>query len=116
MEKMVVSGVASDMNTARISVIGVKDISIWSNAAEREQFSNELMEKYRNIPIENVSDYNDNKDSIEYQSEEPVCAQDLYSILDSCIQEVLNNKDSDCKAILKKAASDFQSNFLDYEN
>ena len=45
--------------------------------------------------------------------EEPVCAQELYGILDGCIQEVLTNKDADCAALIKKASSDFQMNYLD---
>ena len=39
---------------------------------------------------------------MEIQAEEPVCAQELYGILDSCIQEVLTNKDADCAALLKR--------------
>lgn len=99
-----------------MKVIGVKDLSIWNDNADTEKFKNEVIEKYRNIPEKNVADYNNNKGSIEYQVEEEVCAQDLYATLDSCIQEVLTNKNSDVKGILKKAAADFQSNFLDYEN
>ena len=52
---------------------------------------------------------------ISYQAEPPRCAQDLYALLDSCIQEVLNNKDADSKALIEKAAKDLQNNFLDYE-
>ena len=99
-----------------MKVIGVKDLSIWNDNADTEKFKNEIIEKYRNIPEKNVADYNNNKGGIEYQVEEEVCAQDLYATLDSCIQEVLTNKNSDVKGILKKAAADFQSNFLDYEN
>ena len=47
------------------------------------------------------------------QPEEPVCAQELYGILDSCLQEVLTNENADCAAILEKANNDFQQNYLD---
>lgn len=97
------------------SIIGIKDISIWNDTADVTKFKNGMMEKYRNIPIENVRDYND-KNSVEFQTEEETCAQDLYNILDRCIQETLTNKGSDSKGILEKAASDFQNNFLNYEN
>ena len=45
--------------------------------------------------------------------EEPVCAQELYGILDNCIQAVLTDKNADCAELLKKANSDFQQNYLD---
>ncbi len=50
---------------------------------------------------------------VNFRPEEPICAQELYGILDGCIQEVLTNKDADCAALLEKANSDFQSNYLD---
>ena len=49
----------------------------------------------------------------ELRPEEPVCAQELYGILDGCIQEVLTNKDADPATLLEKANADFQSNYLD---
>lgn len=96
-------------------IIGIKDISIWNDIADVTKFKDEMMEKYRTIPIQNVKEYND-KENMEFQTEEETCAQDLYNILDSCIQEIFTNKDSNTKEILKKAASDFQNNFLNYEN
>lgn len=53
--------------------------------------------------------------SIGYQTEEEVCAQDLYAALDLCIQEVLADQNADCARILQDAANDFQKNYLDYE-
>jgi len=49
----------------------------------------------------------------EIQAEEPVCCQQLYGILAGCIQEVWTNQDADCAAIMEKANSDFQANYLD---
>ena len=51
--------------------------------------------------------------NVEFQPEEPMCAQDLYGLLDNLIQEVLTNKDADCAALIKKANEDFQKNYLD---
>ena len=39
--------------------------------------------------------------------------QQSMAIYESGIQEVLTNKDADCAALLEKANSDFQSNYLD---
>lgn len=96
------------------TVIGIKDLSIWNGESEAQAYSDALSEEFRNLPLEHIETYND-KSGIEYQTEEPVCAQDLYAALDRCIQEVLTNENADCKAVLDKAAADFQSNFLDYE-
>lgn len=54
-----------------------------------------------------------NQEDVTIQAEEPMNCQDLYSILDACIQEVLTKEDADPAALLKKANADFQTNFLD---
>lgn len=45
--------------------------------------------------------------------EEPMNCQDLYAILDSCIQAVLTDQNADPAALIKQANSDFQKNYLD---
>lgn len=96
-------------------VIGIKDLTLWNEKASSQAYKDEVKEEFRNIPKKNIESYN-NKQEIEFQAEEPVCAQDLYATLDRCIQEVLTNESSDCAGILKQASEDFQANFLDYEN
>lgn len=96
------------------TLIGIKDLSIWKDSSERQKFVNETIDANININPNHIKSYND-KDGIDYQVEEPVCTQDLYKLLDGCIQEVLTNKDADCAALLKTASETFQSNFLDYE-
>ncbi len=93
------------------SIIGIHDLSIWTDKEATQGYKRELSEEFRNIDAAQTASYND-KSGIEYRTEEKMCAQDLYGLLDSCIQEVLTNKDADCKAVLEKAASDFQANFL----
>lgn len=98
-------------------LVGIKEMSIWNSDAEGLKYSNELIEANANININHVKLYNDfiaDLGDCELRPEEPVCAQELYGILDGCIQEVLINKDADCEAILKKACSDFQQNYLDH--
>lgn len=96
--------------------VGVKDLSIWAEDSEIEQYRNQLIDEMCNININHVKLYNDKSTDIEYRVEESVCAQDLYSVLDKCIQEVLTNENADCKEVLEKANNDFQKNYLDYEN
>ncbi len=92
-------------------IVGIKDISIWTDKDVTQKYRDEITEENRNIPEKNISSYND-KTGLEFRTEEKVCAQDLYSLLDGCIQEVLTNENADPKTILKKAESDFQNNFL----
>lgn len=100
----------------RNQLIGNKSLSIWTDAAEVEAFNNEMMEKYTNCKPYQIKLYNEYLLSdVEIQAEEPVCAQDLYALMDNCIQEVLQNKNADCAELIKKASEDFQHNFLDIQ-
>ena len=93
--------------------IGLKPVSSWKATNEVEKYETEVMREYSNVTESFVKFYND-KENIEFQAEEPVDAQALYALLDTCIQEVLTNKDADCAACIEKAASDFQNNNLSY--
>ena len=95
--------------------VGVQSLSIWHDDSEKTAYQNELLEKYYNMKPNAVKLYNEslNNSEIELQPEEPVCAQDLYAVLDTCIQQVLNDENADCMAIMEKANKDFQVNYLD---
>ena len=97
-------------------LVGIKSMSVWNTDSDAVKFNNNLIDSKANANINHVKLYNDfvaNLGDCELRPEEPVCAQELYGILDSCIQEVLINKDSDCAALLKNACADFQVNYLD---
>lgn len=97
-------------------LIGIKAISTWNDTAETTKYRNEYIASKANINTNHIKLYNDflaNMGDCELRAEEPVCAQELYSVLDNCIQEVLTNKDADCSVLLEKANSDFQKNYLD---
>ena len=70
-----------------------------------------LREKYANVKYEDYADYYSFED-VELREEEPVCAQQLYAILDGVIQEILTDKNADIDALAKQACSDFQNNHL----
>ena len=89
-------------------------LSLWVND-ERVAMNSELRAIYANVPEENFADYSSFAD-VSLREEEPVCAQELYSILDAGIQQVLTDKNADCAAIVKQMASDFQKNHLDKLN
>ena len=95
--------------------IGIKGMSIWSQNTETLQYVYSVTDEYSNANPNHVRLYNEFVANCpaEIQAEEPVCCQELYAILDGCIQEVLTNKDADPAELLKKAAADFQVNYLD---
>lgn len=74
-----------------------------------------MIDKYANANINHVRLYNEFVADcpIELRAEEPMCCQELYAVLDSCIQEVLTNENADCAAVLEKANTEFQVNYLD---
>ena len=97
-------------------LVTIQSMSPWNSNAETVKYESELRTSMANANINHVRLYNEfvtNLGDCELRPEEPICAQELYGILDGCIQEVLTNKDADCAALLEKANSDFQSNYLD---
>lgn len=99
-------------------VVGLLGLSVFSNDSEYRKLELELTEKYRNIDPKQVQLYNDslNDTSIELQPEVPVCAQELYGEIDKMIQQILTDENTDIAAMVKKANSDFQKNYLDNLN
>jgi len=95
-------------------LVGIKSMSVWNSSAESLAYEYKLIDEKANSNPNHVRLYNEFVANCpaEIQPEEPVCAQELYAILDGCIQEVLTNKDADCAELIKKAAKDFQLNYL----
>ncbi len=106
---------AIKINADKNCLVGLKSLSIWNSDTESVKYLSELIDKNMNCNPNHVKLYNEFVENLpcEIQPEEPVCAQELYGILDGCIQEVLTNKNADCAQLLEKAASDFQANYLD---
>jgi multiple sugar transport system substrate-binding protein len=51
-----------------------------------------------------------------FHEEEPYSTQDLYAILDKCIQKVITDKKADPQALLDQANKDFQGKFMSKVN
>ncbi len=100
---------ANDKNLNRVT--GVHGLLPWVNK-EKIDAMNALYEKYTNVNIDLWKDYMDNK-GVTIKPEEPINAQELYKGLDAVIQAVLTDKNADPKALLDKAAADFQKDYLD---
>lgn len=104
------------INAEKDKLIGVKNFSMWkqgSDAPEIEKFEGELIDKYRNVDSKMFEDFSKSGNEATIVPEPPVSCQQLYNILDGCIQEVLLKPDADIDGILKKAQNDFQINYLD---
>ena len=98
--------------------IGTIPPSAWTIDSEVDKFTNEMINKYRNTDENHYKAFNDSltDGSVEFHLEEPVCCQDLYAVLDDCIQKVLNDKNADCLKIVKEANKLFQTGYLDNFN
>lgn len=104
-----------ELDIAENKIVGVEKLSPWNDDSEVENYKKQLQREFINVNPNHIKHYND-KSGMEYQAEEPIDAQALYTTLDACIQSVVTDKNADCAEILKKAASDFQKNNLDYAN
>lgn len=84
---------------------------IWVSE-DRNQEEMAIRSKYTNIDPRKFENYYAFENVI-INPEEAQNSQDLYSILDSCLQEVITNENADPAQLIKQAASDFQTNYLD---
>ena len=91
--------------------MGEEAIKIWIDP-DRLAKQQEAVAEFVNINKADFADYL-SFEGVTVKPEEPMECQQLYSILDAAIQEVLTNEDADVAAIVKQANSDFQTNFLD---
>ena len=98
--------------------VGITDMSIWSPKAESVSWYVDYINSHANSNQNHVRLYNEFLADCpaEVRAEEPVCAQELYAILDGCIQQVLTDENADCATIIKNANKDFQINYLDTMN
>ena len=86
-------------------------MDIWVNSDILDK-QKELGEKYKNVDDANFNDYFGFEDVI-IKPEVSPCAQQLYTILDGGIQEILTNKDVDLAKLAETMCNDFQVNHLD---
>ena len=86
-------------------------VPLWINE-ERVKQDDELRAKYSQVDKKDFESYYDISD-VTLHEEEPMACQQLYAVLDGCIQEVITNENADCKALIENACKDFQTNHLD---
>ncbi len=74
-----------------------------------------LNAKYVNVEMTNFQDFYDTFPDIR-KAEEPYYTQEMYEILDSCIQQVLTNENANPTALLTSANTSFQTQYLNKIN
>lgn len=99
------------LSTEKGYMVGINTMPIWNNP-ERREIILRLNEQFRNVDKRMFEDY-EKYDTITIRPEEPQKCQELYSILDSCIQAVLTDEQADPAQLIHQAAVDFQTNYLD---
>lgn len=85
--------------------------NIWTNNDTINK-KNEIRKEFANVDPADYEDYYSFED-VTIKPEPTACAQELYAILDSCVQEVITNENADVSQLISDAAYDFQVNHLD---
>lgn len=114
-EKEDIEKIYKEKSEKKEGIIGLTGMQLWNDSAMNNSFEDEMVKKYSNVNLDYVSSFN-NASDVEYRLEEPVCTQELYKILDSCIVMVLEDRNADCREILHEANKKFQENCLNHEN
>lgn len=100
------------MNRAKGGVaVGPRPLQLWINK-DRLHAEDAIYNKYTNVNMEYFRHY-DEVSVTNLRLEEPYYTQDLYAILDTVVQAVISDKDSDPKVLLDNANSEFQKKFMD---
>ncbi len=93
-------------------IVFPKELFSQWESEDRKTKIEKIYGEYANVDIRNYENYMDFSDVI-IRPEEAVLCQQLYSILDNVIQEIMTKKDADIDALAKSAAENFQKNHLD---
>ena len=88
-----------------------QSIPLWVNP-ERQNAQQAIIDEYTNVDMKHFKEYYA-AEGVTLRPEEPMACQQLYSVLDNAIQEVITNKDADCAKLIATACEDFQLNHLD---
>lgn len=98
-------------------LVGVLGLPAWSDPDYISK-RKEAVAEYVNVDLKLYEQYTDACETGTYQlhAEPPVYCQEMYKILDSCVQAVLTDENADPQALLDKAVADFQRDYLDKYN
>ena len=97
------------------AIVGIKSLNPWNDNCDLWRYRELVEYEESNININHIKLYN-NKEEIEFQTEEETEAQALYNVLDDCVYKVLTDENADIPKILEEANEEFQVKYLDYAN
>lgn len=93
-------------------VLPCETFKIWSNPERSEKIA-EIQAKTTNVIAEDYASYFDAEDVI-LRPEPEVACQELYSIFDGVLQSIYADPNADIDALIKDAANQWQTNYLDH--
>ena len=93
------------------SVMARDTFNIWLDEASNEK-KQEVRNKYCSVNMQNYENYY-RFSGIQIRPEEEVHCQDLYYVLDKCVQGVISNENADPSELIKNASEEFQKRYLD---
>jgi len=103
-----------DSNQATLDENGIvltqEAFTIWNNP-EREEKIKEIYAEHTNVNAEDYASYFEGED-VTIRPEPEVACQELYAILDGMLQSVIADADADLDALIKDAAHQWQTNYL----
>lgn len=95
------------------TIIGLKTLSPWKEESDLLRYRELVEYDCSNVDRNHIRLYN-NKEDMEFQTEEQTEAQMLYLVLGDCVNKVLNDENVNPAEILAAANSEFQTKYLDY--
>ncbi len=95
-------------------VVGIERYSMWKedNIPPIRESERAAIKKYTNTDTRLFKDF-EQFNLVNIVPEPPISCQQLYSLLDGCIQSVFSDENADPMALLKEAANNYQVNYLD---
>lgn len=94
-------------------LVGIAPSDYWVDE-ERMKAEQEIIDKYRTIEQKYFDDYS-KAEGVTFKFEPEKCVQQMYAALDTALQQVITDKNADCKTVLENVQKDFQLNYLDKE-
>lgn len=94
-------------------LVGIAPSDYWTDK-DRINAEKGYIEKYRTVEQKYFDDYS-KAEGITFRFEPPKCVQQMYAALDTALQQVIGDKNADCKKVLESVQKDFQINYLDKE-
>lgn len=93
-------------------LLGYASYNKWNDDSEKAAFENSLKEKYINVEPNHIIQFADFSDTV-IKPEPEVSCQQLYTIIDNMLQEVMIDENADVAAILEEGNNTFQTEYLD---